>query len=105
MTIIDFFRERKIKAKKFYSVILLTIVEILLLWWGLEWQLKPVMLVPFIQFIAVFENRDIWKRMTEEEKKRCMLSEDDVKKFIRGIEKFIKDGKSSEDIIEEIKNS
>ena len=97
------FRKYKIKAKKLYTIILLTILEMFMILWISNWVPNPYMLVPFVQFIAIFENRDVWSKLSEDEKKEITLSEDELDKFVIGIEKQIKKGISVEDILIEIK--
>ena len=97
------FRKYKIKAKKLYTVIFLTILEMFMILWISNWVATPLILVPFIQFIAIFENRDVWKKLTDDEKKEITLSEDELNKFVIGIEKQIKKGISVEDILIEMK--
>ena len=99
------FRKYKIKAKKLYTVIFLTILEMFMILWISNWVATPLILVPFVQFIAIFENRDVWKKLTEKEKKEITLSEEELNNFVYNIESKIKKGMSSEDILVEMKRN
>ena len=97
------FKKYKVKAKKLYTIILLTIIEMVMIVWYNNWVPTPMMLIPLVQFIAIFENRDICKKLTEEEKKEITLSEEELDSFVYNIESKIKKGMSSEDILIEMK--
>jgi hypothetical protein len=97
------FKKYKIKAKKFYTVVILSIIEIFLILWASNWQFTLAIIPVGIQLAFIFEQRDIWARLSEEEKKEVLLSEIEVEALIKGIEKLVKDGRSSSEILEEIK--
>lgn len=99
-----FFQKRKINAKKLLTIILLTITEMIIILWINDWVISPFLLAPFIQFVMIFEKKDVWDKLTEKEKKEVMLDEDDVTGFVKGIERLIAEGKTSAEILEEIKN-
>ena len=99
----NIFRKYKIKAKKLYTIIALTILEMVMILWYNNWVLAPVILIPLIQFVAIFENKDIWSRLSEDEKKEITISENELDSFVIGIENKIKQGISVEDILIEIK--
>ena len=101
----NIFRKYKIKAKKLYTIIALTILEMVMILWYGNWIPTPIILIPLIQFVAIFENKDIWSRLSEDEKKEITLSEDELDNFVIGIENKIKQGISIEDILIEIKET
>ncbi len=84
-------RKYKFKAKKFIYITLLSIVEILLLLWGNDWQYTHAIFAVLIQYVLIFE-----KKVDE-------LKEGDLKSFLKGVMKLLKDGKTSDEILEEIK--
>lgn len=96
-------KKYKIKAKRIYTIILLTIMEMFLILWIGDWIPTPVILVPLIQFIAIFENRDTWAKLTEKEKEEFTLSEDELDSFVIGIVSELALGKKLSDILENIK--
>ena len=98
-----FLRKYKIKAKKLYTIIALSILEVILILWCNNWVPTPALLAPAIQFVLIFEYRDVWDKLSDKEKKELTLSEDELDKFVIGIEKEIKDGKSANDILIELK--
>ncbi len=100
-----FFRKYKIKAKKLLTVIILTALEMVALLWYNNWQFSPVLIIPLIQFALIFEKKNMWSKLSDEEKEKVLLSEDDVSGLIRGVSILIKKGKSTEDIIEKIKKN
>jgi len=94
----NFIRKYKIKAQKFLTIILLTIIEIILILWLNDWVFTKVMFAPFIQFVMMFEQKDVWSKLTEKEKEEILLSETDVSKFVEAIKNWLKSGKSVQDI-------
>ncbi len=96
------FNKYKVKANKFYTILIITIVEILLILWLSNWQFSPAIIPPFIQFLLIFENRDVWSRLSNEEKEDLTLTESDITNFVIGIEKKLSKGKSVEQILEKI---
>lgn len=98
-----FFQKRKVSAKKLLTIILLTIAEIVIILWFNDWNVSPYLIAPFIQFVMILEKKDVWDKLTEKEKKEVMLDEDDVTGLIKGIERLIEEGKTSEEILDEIK--
>lgn len=97
------FKKYKVKAKKLYTIIMLSILEIILILWSNEWAFHIAIVPVFIQLAFIFENKDIWSRLTEKEKKEIMLAEEDIKKLIEGITKLLDEGKNSSEILDEIK--
>jgi len=102
MKLREFFRRYKIKAKTFWTILIITIAEIGLILWCNNWMPTPAMIPPFIQFILIFENRDVWAKLSEKEKEELTLSEDDVSNFVRGVEQKLKTGITVEEIIAKI---
>lgn len=102
MGLVKFIRKYKIKAKKIYTVILLTILEIIGIIWLNNWVITPVILVPLIQFVAIFEHRDVWKKLSEEEKAEITLTELELDNFVRVIVEKL-EYMSLEEILIEIK--
>lgn len=100
-----FFQKRKVSTKKLLTVILLTVAEIVIILWLNDWIASPYLIAPFVQFVMILEKKDVWDKLTEKEKKEVMLDEDDVTGLVKGIERLIEEGKSSEDILKELKNS
>lgn len=98
-----FIRKYKIKAKKLLTVIFISIIEIVLFLWSNNWMPSPIVLVPLIQLALIFEKKNVWARLTEKEKKEILLSESDVDNFVRGVEKLLESGKTSREILKEIK--
>lgn len=103
MTLRKLFKKWKVKLSSFLLVSLLTILEVILILWCNNWAFSPAIVPIFVQYIMIFEHRDIWKRMTKKEKEEVMLSEDDVGNLIIGIEKLLKEGKTGKEILDEIK--
>lgn len=99
-----FFQKRKVSAKKLLTIILLTITEMVIILWINDWAVSPYLLAPFIQFLAILEKKSVWDKLTEKEKKEVMLDEDDVTGLVKGIERLIEEGKTSDEIIKEIKD-
>ena len=100
-----FFRKYKIKAKKIYTVVILTILEIVMILWYTNWVFTPMIFIPLIQFVAIFENRDVWKKLSEKEKKEIILSEDELDNFVKGIVESLSDGMTIDEILEKIKKN
>jgi len=105
MNLRNIFKKFKIKSKSFIVVTILTIIEIVLILWCNDWIFTPAIVPIFIQYIMIFEKRDVWDRLSEKEKKEIMIDEDDITKLIKGIEKLLDEGQTAEDIIKEIKDS
>ena len=99
------FKKYKIKAKKLYTVIALTLLELFIIFVCNDYQPHLAMIAPLVQFCLIFEKRDIWTRLSEKEKKEILLDEEDVDNFVIGVEKLIKKGKTSGEILEEIKKN
>ncbi len=100
----NLFRKWKIKAKTFWTILAITIIEVGLILWCNNWMPSPAIIPPFIQFILIFENRDVWAKLSEKEKEELTLSEDDVSNFVKGVEQKLKTGITVEEIIEKILN-
>lgn len=98
----NIFKKYKVKAKKFYTILFITILEIIMILWLNDWRLSPVMIPPFIQFILMFENRDLWSKMTEEEKEELTLSEEELSNFVKNIIKNKEKGLTAEEILSKI---
>ena len=103
MKLREIFRKYKIKAKKIYTVIILTIIEIVMILWFNSWVPTPMIMIPLVQFVAIFEHRDVWKKLTEKEKSEITLSEEELDNFIKGIIENVLEGKSVEEIIKNVK--
>ena len=101
--IIEKIKKYKVKAKKLYTIIALTIIEMIAIVWWNSWIITPAILAPLIQFVAIFEHRDVWAKLSEEEKKEITLSEEDLDNFVKGVVRTIIDGKNIEDILKKIK--
>ena len=84
-------RKYKFSAKKFIWITILSILEILLLLWGNNWQYNHAILAVLIQYVLIF------KRKIE------VLKEGDIKSFIKGVITLLEDDKNSEEILEEVK--
>jgi len=103
MSIKTLIKKYKIKAKKLYTIIALTIIEMFLIFWGCNWIIKPAIMVPLVQFVAIFENRNVWTKLTEEEKKEITLSEEELDSFVIGIVDELASGAKIANILERIK--
>lgn len=102
MTLKEKIRKYKIKAKKFYTVILLTIVEMFIILWACNWVLTVAIMAPLVQFVAIFENRKGWSKLSEEEKKELTLTEEELTNFIKVVAEKL-DYMTTEEIIQELK--
>ena len=103
MGIIDKIKKYKVKAKKLYTVILLTIIEMIGIVWLSNWIITPAILIPLVQFIAIFEHRDVWKKLSKKEKAEITLTEEELDLFVKGIYNTILEGKSLEDLLDRMK--
>jgi len=103
MSIRSYFRKFKIRAKTFYFIICLTVLEVILLLWSNDWAYTPAIIPVFIQFALIFERREKWKQLTDEEKEKIMISENDITGLVKGIESLFKEGYDSDTIIAKIK--
>ena len=98
----EIFKKYKIRAKKFYTIIALSLLEIVLLIWYFNWEFNAYVVIPLIQFVLMFEKRDIWAKLTEKEKEELLLSEVDIYNFIEGVKKLTKKNKTTKEIVDEI---
>ena len=103
MGIIDKIKNYKVKAKKLYTVIILTIIEMIGIVWLSNWIITPAVLIPLVQFVAIFENRDVWKKLSKKEKEEITLTEEELDSFVKGIYNTIIEGKSLEDLLDRMK--
>lgn len=62
------FNKYKVKSKSFTVILILTIIEIIMVLWLNNWQFTPLIFPPFIQFVLIFENRDVWKKLSPKER-------------------------------------
>lgn len=97
------FKNLKIKAKTFWFIAAITALEIIILLWCNNWQFTPAIIPTFIQFLLVIDHKDVWKKLSDEEKEKVLLSEDDVEGFVRGVKKLCEEGKSTQEILDHIK--
>lgn len=84
-------RKYKFRARKFIYITLLSIIEIFLLLWGNNWQYTNAIYAVLVQYVLIFE------------KKIERLKEGDIKSFLKGVMELAKDGKTSAEILDEIK--
>jgi len=98
-----FLKKFKIKSKKLLTVFILSIVEIVLILWWNSWIFTPAVFATIVQLGFILEKKDIWERLTEDEKKDILLTGDELDSFIRGVAKLINEGKTADDVIAEIK--
>lgn len=109
MNLRNLFKKWKIKLKSFILVTILTVVEIglvlLIAYLTKNWETAFAIIPTLVQYIMIFEKRDVWERLTDKEKEEIMLSEDDVSGLILGIEKLIGEGKTGKEVLDEIKGS
>ena len=104
MGILKFIRKYKVRAKKLWTVIVLTIIEIIGIIWLSGWIITPAILMPLAQFVAIFEHKDVWEKLSKKEKAEITLSEEDLDNFVKGIIESIIDGLSIEDLLLKIKD-
>lgn len=78
-------------------------MEVILLLWTNDWNFTAVALIPLIQLLLIFEKREQWAKLSEEEKEKVLLSEDDVICLIKGVEKLVGEGETADTILEKIK--
>lgn len=103
MTIRSLFRKFKIRAKTLIFIGILTILEVVFLFWHNNWNFTIAAIIPLIQFILIFERREKWDKLSEEEKEKVLISEQTLDGFVKGIEKMINEGETSESILKKIK--
>lgn len=103
MSIRSFFRKIKIKAKTFIFILGLTILEVILLISGNDGVFELYHLIPLIQLGLIFERRDQWSKLSEKEKEKVLISDNDLLGLVLGIEKLVKEGDSADIIVEKIK--
>ena len=75
----------------------------IVLLWSNNWAYTPAIIPTFIQFALIFERREKWKKLSDEEKEKIMISEDDIVGLIKGIKMLIEEGYDSDSIVEKIK--
>ena len=81
----------------------LTILEAVGLLWYNDWKFTWYVFLPLIQFILIFEKKEAWNKLSDEEKEKILLSEDDISGLVRGVEKLVKEGETADSILEKIK--
>lgn len=99
------FKKYKINAKKFGTVVFVSILEIVLILWLNNWMLTPALIPLIVQIALIFERKDIWGKMTRKEKEELFLSEEELKNFIQAVLKRKEEGKTVNEIILEIKSN
>jgi hypothetical protein len=104
MSIRSFFRKIKIRLKRFILITVLTFIEVFLLLWHHDWEFTLATAIPLIQLILIFDKKDVWEKMSEEERERVLLSEDDFIGLVRGIIDLANQGEDADSIVEKIKN-
>ena len=103
MWLTDLFKKYKIKAKKLYTIIALSVLEIVVMLYFNSWVFTPAIFAVLLQFFMILENKDIWKRLTDDEKKELTLSEDEIDNFVKGIADELANGITVEEILITIK--
>ena len=104
MGILKTIRKYKIKAKKLYTVIFISIIEIIMILWWNSWAFTPAIFAPLIQLAMIFENRDVWKKLSKKEKEEITLTEEEFDDFVKGVVISIVDGLSTSEILKKIKS-
>jgi len=102
-TIKNFFRKIKISLKMLYWIAIITILEIVCLLWYNNWAFTPAIIIALIQFGLIIEKRDVWSKLNKKEKEEILLSNNEFENFIKGIYALFEAGKTTEEVLEEIK--
>lgn len=103
MTIRSFFRKLKIRVKTFLFITILTILEVILLFWKNDWKPTFIMLLPLVQYVLIFEKKAKWDKLSDEEKEEVLISEDNIIGLVRGVEKLVGEGETADSIMKKIK--
>ena len=103
MSIHSFFRKLKIRLKTFIFITILTILEVVCLLWFNDWKFTFSAILPLFQLILIFEKKDIWNKLSDEEKEKILLSEDELLAFIEVVEKLSRKGDNADTILKKIK--
>ena len=99
-----FIRKYKISTKKLFYILGISIVEVFIILIGNGWVLNAAILAPLIQFIAVLKSREGFNKLSEEEKNKHSLSENELDNFIHAIAEKL-EYMTVEEILKEIKKS
>lgn len=104
----EYFKKLKVSANKLIFVIILSIIELVCLLYYFHWIITPenilAILAPLIQIGLIFERKDKWATMSEDERKDVLLSEDDITSLLKAVQILICLGKNPEEILEKIKS-
>jgi len=73
--------------------------------WGNNWAFTPAIIPALLQLGLIIEKREKWKQLTDEEKEKIMISENDITGLVKGIEALVKEGYDSDIIIAKIKGN
>lgn len=103
MTIRSIFRKIKIRARTLLFISILTFLEVIALLGNNDWKFTWVAFIPLIQFVLIFERKDIWNKLSQVEKEKVLISEDTLTGLVLGVEKLLQEGDSVKKIIKKIK--